>query len=255
MPPARLRDVLTFPSMVRYSIWRLLARERAVTIELRMGLTLIVRPPPARDLTTAHDIFVSQIYAAALDGAAGRDSLIVDVGGNVGYSTLYFARRIPGSRVLAFEPHPQFAAQFERHMALNGFTARVTLVHAAAGTRTGAASLSDDEDSSALVGPGASGAIPVAVVDFFERVGSAPVAVLKMDIEGGEVPLLADPRFGDLDVRLLLLEWHDPSASGRSKSWCVDRLTALGYTVSPGPQDDPTTGLLTAARAIKSAPA
>jgi predicted O-methyltransferase YrrM len=73
-----------------------------------------------------HDIFVSEIYDPAAGCGAGN--LIVDVGANVGYSSLYFADRFRGSRVVAFEPHPCFTPIFERHMALNGFTSRVALV-------------------------------------------------------------------------------------------------------------------------------
>ena len=248
MPRTRIRDVLSFESVLRYSAWRVLKGRRPLTVGLRLGLRLILRPPPARDLTTAHDISVSEIYDPAGECGAGPGSLIVDVGGNVGYSSLYFAGQFPGSRILAFEPHPAFVELFDRHMALNGFTSRVTLVRAAAHTTAKAAILSDAEDSSSLVEHQERGTIPVQTVDFFEAVGTGPVALLKMDIEGGEVPLLADARFALLDIHMLLLEWHDPSASGTSKTWCIQRLAALGYSIRPGRQDRPTTGLITAGR-------
>jgi FkbM family methyltransferase len=244
-----IRGRLMFWSMLRYSNWRLLKRKGPVLVTLRSGLTLVLRPPPARDLTTAHDIFVSEIYNPAAECGAGAGSLIVDVGANVGYSSLYFAGRFRDSRVLAFEPHPSFTPLFERHMALNGFTSRVALVAAAAHTFTGTAILTDAEDSSALVDRAQSGAIPVPTVDFFVALGNVPVALLKMDIEGGERALLADPRFAALDVHMLLLEWHDPSGSGQAKAWCRERLTGLGFAVSPGRQDGQNTGLFTAVRA------
>ena len=172
----------------------------------------------------------------------------MDVGANVGYSSLYFAGRFRESRVLAYEPHPSFTPLFERHMALNGFTSRVTLVKAAAHTSAGTAILTDAEDSSSLVDRPESGTIPVPTVDFFAAVGIEPVSLLKMDIEGAELALLADPRFETLDVHMLLLEWHDPSGSGTNKAWCHQRLTALGFVVSQGRQDGPNTGLFTAVR-------
>ena len=222
-----------------------------MTVRLSSGLTLVLRPPPASDLTTAHDIFVSQIYDEADACQAGPGSLILDVGGNVGYSSLYFASRFPSSRVLAFEPPATFTPMFERHMALNGFTPRVTLVRAAACTRAGTARLTDAEDSSALVEHDEGSTIAVAAIDFFATVGAVPVALLKMDIEGAELDLLADPRFERLDVQMLLLEWHDPSGSGKARAWCVNRLTSLGYAVTAGKQDGAHTGLLVARGAAR----
>jgi len=75
-----------------------------------------------------------------------------------------------------------------------------------------------------------------------------PDTALKIDIEGAQLALLADPRFETFDVHMLLLEWHDPSGSGTNKAWCHQRLTALGFVVSQGRQDGPNTGLFTAVR-------
>jgi methyltransferase FkbM-like protein len=113
--------------------------------------------------------------------------------------------------------------------------------------------LIDAEDSSALVNRPQSGTIPVPTVDLFAAIGNEPVSLLKMDIEGGERTLLADPRFATLDVHMLLLEWHDPSGSGQDKAWCRERLTALGFAVSLGRQDGQNTGLFTAVRARPAA--
>jgi FkbM family methyltransferase len=251
MPPHRLRDVLAFESMLRYSVWRLARDTRPLTVRLRSGLRFTMRPPPARDLTTAHDIFVSEIYEPAPDAIAAREPLIVDTGANVGYSTLYFAHRFPHSRILAFEPHPVFADLFERNVLLNGLTSRVTLVRAAADAGGGTGQLTDAEDCSTLVDRTGNDTIAIRTIDFFAALHALPVALLKMDIEGGEAVLLADPRFETLDVAVLLLEWHDAAGHGQIKRQYVERLTALGYDVSTGRQDGQATGLLTAIHPLR----
>ena len=86
-------------------------------------------------------------------------------------------------------------------LALNGLTAKVHLHAAAAGTEAGRGWLTDEGVRSTLVGPG--GPLETAVEDFFDEVGSEPIDFLKIDIEGGEYPLLADPRFAALQVRIL----------------------------------------------------
>jgi hypothetical protein len=56
-----------------------------------------------------------------------------------------------------------------------------------------------------------------------------------MDIEGGEYPILADPRFAELRPRMIALEWHQTPAQPDGKRWCEERLRGLGYEVSEGP--------------------
>ena len=44
--------------------------------------------------------------------------------------------------------------------------------------------------------------IPVRMVDFLTALGSEPIDLLKIDIEGSEHAILDDPRFGALPVQL-----------------------------------------------------
>lgn len=64
-------------------------------------------------------------------------SYVVDIGANIGYYTLEFARRVgPGGRVFAFEPHPQNFALLQANV-LNNEYGNVTLCSAAVTDRTG----------------------------------------------------------------------------------------------------------------------
>jgi FkbM family methyltransferase len=57
--------------------------------------------------------------------------VIVDVGANIGTSTIPFAQARPGCRVVAIEPVPDVFAVLRRNVADNGLTGRVTCVEAA----------------------------------------------------------------------------------------------------------------------------
>lgn len=114
--------------------------------------------------------------------------VVLDVGGYHGD----WAQRMTelyGVIVHAFEPHPRFISHMQ-----NRFTDRPDVhVHGfAIGSKAGKLDLSDDENaSSALVtsGPTVTGDIrPVA--DVFEELGLRQIAVVKMNIEGGEYDLL-----------------------------------------------------------------
>jgi len=141
----------------------------------------------------------ARLFARALQGAAG--STCIDLGANVGDITLTMAEH--GARVFAFEPDPWSAAAWRTRTAgLNG----VELVEAAAGVTDATvriyrhrgfgadpatASLSTSTWAEHGDVDGASG-FAVRQIDFpaWLRALDTDVHILKIDIEGGEVPLL-----------------------------------------------------------------
>ena len=62
---------------------------------------------------------------------------VVDVGANVRYTLVFFARRFPAARFLAFEPHPGNAQQAVANIVGNRLQDRVTLLAEAAETARG----------------------------------------------------------------------------------------------------------------------
>lgn len=244
----RLRDQLTPLSHLRYLAWRAFPAGRRVTVRLRTGERLSLRPLPAEDLSTAYELFVAEVYRPPfpLEGeAVGR---IVDVGANCGYSTVFWAKHYPRAHIVAFEPHPVHLGMLERNVALNGLEHRLTLHRAAAGVRSGEIQLLDAESRSSVVDVPAEGGLRVPLVDFFEAVGSEPIDLLKIDIEGGEYALLSDPRFARLPVRTLVMEWHRTTERPDGKAWCERTLAELGYQVTPGIWTGDVNGLLWARR-------
>ncbi|MFF4349410.1 FkbM family methyltransferase [Streptomyces sp. NPDC001530] len=55
-------------------------------------------------------------YAAAVDGLT-QDEMILDVGAHIGLASVFFAQRIPGVRILSFEPAGPMAECLERNLA------------------------------------------------------------------------------------------------------------------------------------------
>jgi len=231
MTVARLRDLLPPYERIRYLSWRVLNIPSSLETKLQAGPRIILRGPPATDLNLAYEIFVAECYRIPPSLEVGLIRRIVDVGGNVGFSTLYWIGRFPGARVLVFEPHPAYAAQIRQHIDLNRLGDRIELRVLAAGTSEGTLYLTDAEVFSTLVNePGCDDfegirrqhvqddgidmpvmrkRIPIRTVDFFASVGSEPIDILKIDIEGGEHAILNDPRFDVLPVRTVVMEWHD----------------------------------------------
>lgn len=154
------------------------------------------------------------------------NSLCVDLGANIGKITDILLDH--GHRVIAFEHDP---ATFKVLAENVGARAGVTLVQAAAGTAEGTARLMRDKEwnpetlygseGSSLVetsGRKAEDAVDVRVVDLaaYLRDIDEDIALLKMDIEGGEWDLIPHlDREGSFDridhVLVETHEWSDPS--------------------------------------------
>lgn len=234
------RNLLTFPSRFRYIAWKLSGSRGTLRCRLRDGPKISIRPRPSDDYDTAYEIFRLGAYNTGLDSARVRR--VVDVGGNVGYSCLFWCWRYPKAHILTYEPHPVHSEILSSHLRANGYSDRVTLVQAGAAARATTAVLLDDDIRSTLLLDGVSNprnrpGIEIRTVDFFETVGRDPIDILKIDIEGGEYELLQDPRFDQVAGRVecIIMEWHKRAPHHLGGQWCADRLSGLGFIIGDAP--------------------
>ncbi|MCU0945973.1 MAG: FkbM family methyltransferase, partial [Rubritepida sp.] len=204
---------LGLASALRYALWRARGRAEPVVLSTRTGARFELRagstgPGANTDYGVAYEVFALDLYRPAARLEPGAVRFVVDVGANVGFSVIHWLMRFPGAEVLAFEPHPAHAAQARRNLALNAGGGRATLVEAGAGASARTLLLSDQGSSSRVLGEGEGEGLSVRLVDLFPMLGGRRVDLLKLDCEGGEYELLADDRFAELDVRAIVMEWH-----------------------------------------------
>jgi FkbM family methyltransferase len=228
----RLRDKMRLGSKLRYLTWRGLSFPDELTIYLRSGERFMLRKDPAADLQIAREIFALGAYDSPLPLESFRIRSIVDLGANVGYSVVHFAHLYPNARILAFEPHPTHARLIQKNARLNGLDGRLEILPVAVGVAESETLLSDDGVTSHL---GAAVGIPVVVVDFFETVRTrGKIDLLKIDIEGAEYEIFMDRRFADIDVDLIVFEWHATGTHPEARHDIFARLRGLGWQVTPG---------------------
>jgi FkbM family methyltransferase len=221
-------------SLLKYAWWRAVGQRRPVTLALRTGGRFQLRPSRLgglgnNDYGVAYDVFVDRHYDQVVaDPATVRQ--VVDLGGNVGLSCIFWLAKYPRCRVEVFEPHPGHVAQMKTNLDLNGWRDRVTIHEAAAGAAPARLQLCDRGSGSSLMyaRPGEA-TIEVEVVDVFRIIGGLDIDVLKIDIEGGEYALLDDRRFAALKVRHLILEWHQRKTTAADRAWTLAKLATLGY--------------------------
>jgi FkbM family methyltransferase len=213
----------------------ILAPTVATYLVRRSGLRVFLRHQ-TRDVAIFTEIFVRGDYEPpnAIDKLLRRTPhpRILDLGANIGLFSVFILGAFPGARLTAIEPDPSNFALLRRCAEANGGTHTWELLEACAGAHQGTVGFAAGlfADSHMLAEPEA-GFIEVPVVDLFELAGSTDL--LKMDIEGGEWPILADPRLARLKARAVVLEWHASSSPhGDPRGAAIAALSRSGFEIA-----------------------
>ncbi len=232
---------LTLATAPIYLAWIVRGRQKPVWVQMQARaqyrpslaaapwLQLRPRSVGNNDQGVAYEIFVHDYLSPPVWIPPELVETVVDMGANVGISCLFWLANYRRAHVIAFEPHPGHAAQCLANVARNGWEARFSLHHVAVGPEAGSARISDAGSSSSLMDDADAGGHAAEVVDVFPMLQGHRIDILKIDIEGSEVALLNDPRFATLDIRALVMEWHAGADGSNGRSWCLDRLAALGF--------------------------
>jgi FkbM family methyltransferase len=169
--------------------------------------------------------------AAALR-ALDRPVRVADLGANIGLFGAHLLRAFPDAIIDFYEPDPGNLELLDPTVAANGGD-RHTIVAACATAEDGELHFSAGNFTNSRIEPDGGG-ITVPAVDVFPRL--AGVDFVKIDIEGGEWDLLADPRFAQLDATAIALEYHAHMAPPGNPAERAERvLQDAGYTCAPVP--------------------
>lgn len=153
----------------------------------------------------------------------GRGGVFYDIGANIGFFALLAAHMVglDAGRVYAFEPTPDNADEIRRNVVLNGLP-NVTVIEKAVGAERGTGRLQvvDDQSWSKLIETGEHPFtervmdIGVVAVDDLVAAGEIePPTVVKIDVEGFELPVLEGMRRTLAEHRpVVICELHDTHA-------------------------------------------
>ena len=236
----RLRDQMRLSSRFRYLGWRLVGylwSTRPLGVTLKSGARILLRPAPSSDVPVAMEVFAVGSYNFPTPIGPPSPKRIVDLGANAGFSVVHFAKEYPDSQIEAYEPHPKQREQLLTHIRLNHLENRVIVRPVAVSNRSvGQLHLTDNDAMAQLVPIADRNTISVPVVDWFGEVGTQPIDVLKIDIEGSEREIVLDPRFRKLAVRSVMLEWHALHDWLTAESDVKQVLTGMGMRIVDGPR-------------------
>jgi FkbM family methyltransferase len=223
--PRFLRGQLAGHGTARYEL-----RHRPGVFHLRHGSgdVAILNKIFARD-PAASSYEPPAAVAAALD--ADGAPRILDVGANIGLFGVYALGRWPEARITSFEPDPDNFRVLDLTVRANQREGSWDDVPAAVSNADGELRFAPGDGAKSHLSPTAAdeATITVPAVDFFGQLGDG-VDLIKMDIEGGEWQILADPRLATAPIQVIRLEWHTllcPEDDARAAA--IDLLQAGGF--------------------------
>ena len=130
-----------------------------------------------------NDIFINRQYAFA---SSSPSPVIVDCGGNIGLSAIWFKRTYPGSRLTVYEADPRLCEILRRNLNGAGIS-DVTLHNRAVWTENALLGFEGTGDDRGRISAG--GALSVEGIALADALPDC-VDLLKLDIEGAEYEVL-----------------------------------------------------------------
>jgi FkbM family methyltransferase len=207
-----------------------MGRVREVEVELAGLASLRIR---------TNDVPVFEVLGCEAYGVdlalAGPVRTVLDLGANVGFATVYLARRLPGARFCCVEPSARSLPLLRENLRRN--VPAAAAIHAAAvgepgprrvveGAYGGLTRVRGDGDSSGEEVPG------MTVSELLDGAGFERADFVKVDIQGGESDLFAHAEGWARRVGALLAEIHAPLTADAAAA----QLAAHGYERLPLPR-------------------
>ncbi len=202
-------------------------RNRERTVRLRNGITLTYRLNRG-DMQSVREVWYDHVYRLPFESSV---ETVVDLGANIGLSSVYFAKHYAATTIVAVEPDPANVRLLRRNLGQNGIAASV--VEAAIGPTDGMLRFSNHVDSNLGRASSEGDEVPmVSMETLCARHELTRIDVLKMDIEGGEQQLLDGPIQWLSHVKSVMAEFHPDRVDYPG---CVARIEGAGFRwIRPG---------------------
>jgi len=206
--------------------------------KFRNGMTLQV----PKDLMSAFDeVFLREVYSNNIQ-MSSENPIIIDIGANVGYFSLFILSQHPKARVIAFEPLKANILLLEKHKAINNLDNLNICEQAVHGTEksitinyndsidysVGASILNRAKGNESITIPA------LSIPDIFKENNITNIDLLKIDCEGAEYNIIFNcPDECFKKIENIVIEVHDwvPEEQGTPAS-LIAFLEAKNYSVN-----------------------
>jgi FkbM family methyltransferase len=220
----------------RFALAELLPGERLGVYRLRASPVRVAVRHHTADVLVLDEIFSQREYELpppVRDALSSRQPpTVADLGANIGLFGAFVLSEYGNARIVAVEADAANAAVHERTIAANDRAATWTLTCAYAATAEGTTRFAGGRFALSRAVDG-EGTVDIRTIDVFPLL--EPADFVKIDVEGAEWPLLADPRFRSLQARAIVLEYHAEGAPSSKPGADAERaLRAAGFTTVRG---------------------
>lgn len=204
-----------WPKALRLLTYQFLRRRETMPVQVD-GIEITIRTNTSDIMVAAENLYYRE-YAGL---ECPKPKVIVDAGGNIGTSAIYFARTFPEAKVFVMEPQPD---NFELLKENCRPYANITPLHAALGATSGKISMAGDPEYA--WGYTVSNASDTQQVDcvtlaeLMEKQGLSHIDVLKIDIEGSEKEVFENSDDWIGKVGTVAVELHDGIQMGCSRAF------------------------------------
>jgi FkbM family methyltransferase len=210
-------------------VWRPVHYGRRRAIVLRNGVRVTYRLTRA-DIQTVREVWFQEAYRLPFE-LPGMGGTLVDLGGNIGLASVYLAQRHAFARVVIVEPVAENAALARLNCERNGVAAEI--IQAAVAPEPGLVNFAlTTEFNQGRIDASSADGVVVRAATVPEIVGATgTIRLLKMDIEGGEGPLLTEGAIWLDRVLALVAEFHPDLVDYPGLVRILER---RGFTFVPG---------------------
>lgn len=161
------------------------------------------------DFFVFHEIFLGEAYRLPT-WFQPKPVVIVDLGANIGLTTLYYSRRFPDAQFICIEPSTKNLPLLRANLA--AFESKAIILEGAASHYTGVTHFANDEASwGGQITQDETKSVPVpcySMSDILAYAGGNPISLLKIDIEGAEEAIFAAPCPWLAPVNMIVIELH-----------------------------------------------
>lgn len=189
------------------------SRNRNRTINCSNGLKVTYRLNRG-DIQSIREVWLDEAYRLPF---TLEPTVVVDLGANIGLTSLWLYSHYACKKIIAVEPSPSNAALVRQNFINNGINGIV--VEAAVGSTDGIVTFESSKDSNlgrvAVSGEQMTGGEQVKMISMATLLADLPpnevVSLVKMDIEGGEQELISGNLHWLEQVKAMIVEFHPES--------------------------------------------
>lgn len=198
------------------------AGKKVETINFNFYGKLLVARIGTSDTSVFHSVFLNEEYNLAF--LHPHPKLIIDIGANVGYASIFFAHSYPQARVFAVEPED---GNFQMLVQNTKLYENIVPIHAAVWHKKGRVRIENlnaekwafqvSEPSNEMLSVTVDA---LTVDDLLAMSGEDTIDILKIDIEGAEIELCGKNYENWLrKTSIIVIELHDRLRKGCSETF------------------------------------